>query len=70
MEVEEYDTFNDRLFQCGMWLKYGGEYVHVTHISENGITTRGVYREWYSMLATHEFLDGTPCGKLSEESNA
>ena len=73
-EGAEFGTFEDNLLQCGMWLKSkdDDDLSQVTVIREYGICidTMSTFVSWKNLLDDFEFIDGTPCGKLEEESNA
>lgn len=73
-EGAEFGTFEDNLLQCGMWLKSkdDDDLSQVTVIREYGICidTISTIVLWKNLLDDFEFIDGTPCGKLVEESNA
>lgn len=73
-EGVEFGTFEDNLLQCGMWLKSkdDDDLSQVTVIREYGICidTISTIVLWKNLLDDFEFIDGTPCGKLVEESNA
>ena len=74
MEVVEFDSFEDNLFQCGMWLKHADDdpsksvYRLVSLIKDVGvrISEWGFFDWGELLLAGFLFLDGTPCGKLAE----
>ena len=73
-EGTEFGTFEDNLLQCGMWIKSkdDDDLSQVTVIREYGICidTMSTFVSWKNLLDDFEFIDGTPCGKLVEESNA
>ena len=73
-EGTEFGTFEDNLLQCGMWIKSkdDDDLSQVTVIREYGICidTMSTFVLWKNLLDDFEFIDGTPCGKLEEESNA
>ena len=73
-EGAEFGSFEDNLLQCGMWLKSkdDDDLSQVTVIREYGICidTMSTFVSWKNLLDDFEFIDGTPCGKLVEESNA
>ena len=73
-EGTEFGTFEDNLLQCGMWIKSkdDDDLSQVTVIREYGICidTISTIVLWKNLLDDFEFIDGTPCGKLVEESNA
>lgn len=73
-EGTEFGTFEDNLLQCGMWIKSKDydDLSQVTVIREYGICidTMSTIVLWKNLLDDFEFIDGTPCGKLVEESNA
>ena len=66
-EGADFDTFEDNLFQCGMWLRYkeNGDLILVTGLCDGAIYVRdftfGV--TWKEVLNKFEFIDGAPCGK-------
>lgn len=74
MEVVEFNSFEDNLFQCGMWLKHADDdpnksvYRLVSLIKDAGvrISEWGFFDWGELLLAGFLFLDGTPCGKLAE----
>ena len=72
-EGTEFGTFEDNLLQCGMWIKSkdDDDLSQVTVIREYGICidTMSTFVLWKNLLDDFEFIDGTPCGKLVEESN-
>lgn len=71
MEVVEFDSFEDNLFQCGMWLKHADDdpsksvYRLVSLIKDAGVRiSEWGFFEWEDLLlAGFLFLDDTPCGK-------
>ena len=73
MEVAEFDSFEDNLFQCGMWLKHADDdpsksvYRLVSLIKDAGvrISEWGFFDWGELLLAGFLFLDNTPCGKLA-----
>ena len=73
-EGAEFGTFEDNLLQCGMWIKSkdDDDLSQITVIREYGICidTMSTIVLWENLLDDFEFIDGTPCGKLEEESNA
>ena len=73
-EGTEFGTFEDNLLQCGMWIKSkdDDDLSQITVIREYGICidTMSTIVLWENLLDDFEFIDGTPCGKLEEESNA
>ena len=73
-EGTEFGTFEDNLLQCGMWIKSkdDDDLSQVTVIREYGICidTMSTFVSWKNLLDDFEFIDGSPCGKLMEESNA
>ena len=73
-EGTEFGTFEDNLLQCGMWIKSkdDDDLSQITVIREHGICidTMSTIVLWKNLLDDFEFIDGTPCGKLEEESNA
>ena len=78
MEVVEFDSFEDNLFQCGMWLKHADDdpnksvYRLVSLIKDAGvrISEWGFFDWGELLLAGFLFLDDTPCGKLAEAEHA
>ena len=74
MEVVEFDSFEDNLFQCGMWLKHADDdpnksvYRLVSLIKDAGVRiSEWGFFDWGELLsAGFLFLDDTPCGKLAE----
>ena len=74
MEAVEFDSFEDNLFQCGMWLKHADDdpsksvYRLVSLIKDAGvrISERGFFDWGELLLAGFLFLDDTPCGKEEE----
>ena len=74
VEVVEFDSFEDNLFQCGMWLKHADDdpsksvYRLVSLIKDAGvrISERGFFDWGELLLAGFLFLDDTPCGKEEE----
>ena len=74
MEVVEFDSFEDNLFQCGMWLKHADDdpnksvYRLVSLIKDAGVRiSEWGFFDWGDLLlAGFLFLDDTPCGKLAE----
>ena len=74
MEVVEFDSFEDNLFQCGMWLKHADDdpsksvYRLVSLIKDEGvrISEWGFFDWGELLLAGFLFLDDTPCGKEEE----
>ena len=74
IEVVEFDSFEDNLFQCGMWLKHADDdpnksvYRLVSLIKDAGvrISERGFFDWGELLLAGFLFLDDTPCGKEEE----
>ena len=71
MKVVEFDSFEDNLFQCGMWLKHADDdpsksvYRLVSLIKDAGvrISEWGFFDWGELLLAGFLFLDDTPCGK-------
>ena len=71
MKVVEFDSFEDNLFQCGMWLKHTDDdpsksvYRLVSLIKDAGvrISEWGFFDWGELLLAGFLFLDDTPCGK-------
>ena len=74
MEVVEFNSFEDNLFQCGMWLKHADDdpnksvYRLVSLIKDAGVRiSEWGFFDWGELLsAGFLFLDDTPCGKLAE----
>ena len=74
IEVVEFDSFEDNLFQCGMWLKHADDdpsksvYRLVSLIKDAGvrISEWGFFDWGELLLAGFLFLDDTPCGKEEE----
>ena len=78
MEGAEFDSFEDNLFQCGMWLRDADAdtdkpmYRLVYEIRDKGIRIPDYgFLDWENLLHSTglTFLDGTPCGKLMEDKN-
>ena len=73
MEGVEFGSFEDNLFQCGMWLKHADDdpsksvYRLVSLIKDEGvrISEWGFFDWGELLLAGFLFLDNTPCGKLA-----
>lgn len=64
----ECDT-TTKLDNYGMWLKYKNDYVQVTYIEASGINFgTQMEADWQDLYDNYTFLDGTPCGKLKEET--
>ena len=71
MKVVEFDSFEDNLFQCGMWLKHADDdpsksvYRLVSLIKDAGvrISEWGFFDWGELLLAGFLFLDDKPCGK-------
>ncbi len=60
----------ESMLSCfGMWLKCDEHYELVTYIGNNGIEINDVIINWKTLFESYTFLDGSPCGKLVEESN-
>lgn len=56
-----------RLDNFGMWLRWKGDYVAVTYISDQGINENTeLMADWQDLFDNYTFLDDTPCGKLKE----
>ena len=51
----------------GMWIDLDGRHRLVTGIESLGIHVNSNYKCWDEILREYTFLDGSPCGKLSEE---
>ena len=70
-EGVDYDTFEDRLFRCGMWLRYkeDGDLILVTGLCDDAIYVRDFTfgATWKEVLNKFEFLDGAPCGKEAKD---
>ena len=74
MEGVEFGSFEDNLFQCGMWLKHADDdsnksvYRLVSLIKDAGVRiSEWGFFDWGELLsAGFLFLDDTPCGKLAE----
>ena len=78
-EEAELGSFNNKLFQCGMWLKEKGHnsetYCMVTEIWESGVvvgnnaiatgenTVIKDFTLWENLYLGYTFPDGSPCGK-------
>ena len=77
MEVVEFDSFEDNLFQCGMWLKHADDdpsksvYRLVSLIKDAGvrISERGFFDWGELLLAGFLFLDDTPCGRRKNDKD-
>ena len=77
MEVVEFDSFEDNLFQCGMWLKHADDdpsksvYRLVSLIKDTGvrISERGFFDWGELLLAGFLFLDDTPCGRRKNDKD-
>ena len=77
MEVVELDSFEDNLFQCGMWLKHADDdpsksvYRLVSLIKDAGvrISERGFFDWGELLLAGFLFLDDTPCGRRKNDKD-
>ena len=77
MEVVEFDSFEDNLFQCGMWLKHADDdpsksvYRLVSLIKDAGVRiSEWGFFDWGELLsAGFLFLDDTPCGRLAEDKS-
>ena len=50
----------------GMWIDLDGRHRLVTGIESLGIHVNSNYKCWDEILREYTFLDGSPCGKLSE----
>ena len=73
MKWADYDSFEDNLLQCGMWLKYIDDndkpvYTLVCEIKDEGVKLDEHGRFTWEELLSKGFLfpDNTPCGKLVE----
>lgn len=78
-EEAELGSFNNKLFQCGMWLREKGHnsetYCMVTEIRESGVvvgnnaiatgenTVIKDFTLWENLYLGYTFPDGSPCGK-------
>ena len=77
MEVVEFDSFEDNLFQCGMWLKHADDdpsksvYRLVSLIKDAGvrISEWGFFDWGELLLAGFLFLDDTPCGRRKNDKD-
>ena len=77
MEVVEFDSFEDNLFQCGMWLKHADDdpsksvYRLVSLIKDEGvrISEWGFFDWGELLLAGFLFLDDTPCGRRKNDKD-
>ena len=77
MEVVELDSFEDNLFQCGMWLKHADDdpgksvYRLVSLIKDEGvrISEWGFFDWGELLLAGFLFLDDTPCGRRKNDKD-
>ena len=77
MEVAEFDSFEDNLFQCGMWLKHADDdpsksvYRLVSLIKDVGvrISEWGFFDWGELLLAGFLFLDDTPCGRRKNDKD-
>ena len=77
MEVVESDSFEDNLFQCGMWLKHADDdpsksvYRLVSLIKDEGvrISEWGFFDWGELLLAGFLFLDDTPCGRRKNDKD-
>ncbi len=80
----ESGSFNDNLFQCGMWLKEKKRpdvYCMVTEIWNCGVDVSGNrtsteensvikdFTTWENLYLGYTFLDGSPCGNKVETIN-
>lgn len=69
-EGADFDTFEDNLFQCGMWLKCkenGGLFQVVGFLNDAVyLNIRAFDTNYQRMLNEFTFLDGSPCGKEVE----
>ncbi len=70
-EGADFDTFEDNLFQCGMWLrsKVNGGLFQVVGFLNDAVylNIRAFDTNYQSMLDEYTFLDGSPCGKESKD---
>ena len=73
MKWADYDSFEDNLLQCGMWLKYIDDndkpvYTLVCEIKDEGVKLDEHGRFTWEELFSKGFLfpNNTPCGKLVE----
>ena len=77
VEVVEFDSFEDNLFQCGMWLKHADDdpsksvYRLVSLIKDAGvrISEWGFFDWGELLLAGFLFLDDTPCGRRKNDKD-
>ena len=77
IEVVEFDSFEDNLFQCGMWLKHADDdpsksvYRLVSLIKDAGVRiSEWGFFEWENLLlAGFLFLDDTPCGRRKNDKD-
>ena len=77
MEVVEFDSFEDNLFQCGMWLKHADDdpsksvYRLVSQIKDEGVRiSEWGFFDWGDLLlAGFLFLDDTPCGRRKNDKD-
>ena len=77
MEAAEFDSFEDNLFQCGMWLKHADDdpsksvYRLVSLIKDEGvrISEWGFFDWGELLLAGFLFLDDTPCGRRKNDKD-
>ena len=77
MEVVEFDSFEDNLFQCGMWLKHADDdpstsvYRLVSLIKDDGVRiSEWGFFDWEGLLsAGFLFLDDTPCGRRKNDKD-
>ena len=77
MEVVECDSFEDNLFQCGMWLKHADDdpsksvYRLVSLIKDEGVRiSEWGFFDWGDLLlAGFLFLDDTPCGRRKNDKD-
>ena len=77
MEVVEFDSFEDNLFQCGMWLKHADDdpsksvYRLVSLIKDEGVRiSEWGFFDWGELLsAGFLFLDGISCGRRKNDKD-
>ena len=77
MEVVEFNSFEDNLFLCGMWLKHADDdpnksvYRLVSLIKDEGVRIPewGFFDWGELLLAGFLFLDDTPCGRRKNDKD-
>lgn len=68
-----YGSFNDTLFQFGMWVKERGHendvYCMISEMWNDGVVLGSdqLTTPWAALLDDYMFLDDAPCGKLEED---